>query len=52
MVFTVGHNLNVGVSGLMYLPLSFGGFAAVATVCILVSIYVSSLIAFLVRSFP
>jgi len=53
VVFTVGHNLNIGVSGLMYLPVSLGAFTAVATVCIPVSIYVSSLIiAFLVRSFP
>jgi hypothetical protein len=34
VVFTKGHNLNAGVSGLMFLPLPIGGFLAVATVCI------------------
>lgn len=31
VVFTKGHNLNAGVSGLMFLPLPIGGFLAVAT---------------------
>ncbi|KAG1846887.1 major facilitator superfamily domain-containing protein [Suillus subluteus] len=31
VVFTKGHNLNAGVSGLMFLPLPIGGFIAVAT---------------------
>ncbi|KAG2075030.1 polyamine transporter 1 [Suillus decipiens] len=31
IVFTKGHNLNAGVSGLVFLPLPIGGFLAVAT---------------------
>ncbi|KAG2120750.1 MFS general substrate transporter [Suillus discolor] len=31
VVFTEGHNLNAGVSGLVFLPLPIGGFLAVAT---------------------
>ncbi|KAG1749872.1 major facilitator superfamily domain-containing protein [Suillus paluster] len=31
VVFTKGHNLNAGVSGLMFLPLPIGGFIAVVT---------------------
>jgi tryptophan-rich sensory protein len=33
VVFTKGHNLNAGVSGLMFLPLPIGGILAVITVC-------------------
>ena len=35
IVFTQGHNLNPGVSGLMFLPVSLGGGAGVLLVSLL-----------------